>query len=204
MDCDPPRSHEVDRRDLVSGPRQPDLVHRLVLPAGGQRVENVAVRQWAAVRPTHPASNGHRQRAAVAAPRQAGGEPLVDVASAGVRDHEQRLVDSTPREVDGIRERVEVADKGAVRRCGDDEARVSRRGRSEALSPGAQTAENDDQRCNRVSEPARPVRGSPPHGCRFASLSRRRVGEHARDRRRASGHLELLEDVLEVRAHGVR
>ena len=116
-------SHELDRDDLASRPRETDLIHGLVALAGRQREEDVPARQRLSVRPANAAANRHDQRPGVLAPTEVGREPLVFAAAARLGHHDQRLVDPAPGEVDGgLRVGVEVPRERRVAHTRNDEA----------------------------------------------------------------------------------
>ena len=112
-----------------------DDVHRLVLLAGGEAVDDVGGRQRLAVRPPDVLADLERQRLAVLAPAVALGEPLVLAAAAGGRRDHERLVDAAAHERrrrQALDVRVEVAHERRIARAGRDEALVRRGG-----APGA-------------------------------------------------------------------
>ena len=128
--CGCPSADGGDVRALAEGA---DDVHRLVLLAGREAVDDVGGRQRLAVRPLDALADLERQRLAVLAPRVALGEPLVLAAAAGGRRDHERLVDATAHERrrrQSLDVRVEVAHERRIARARRDEALVRGRGRA--------------------------------------------------------------------------
>ena len=88
---------EIDD-DVRVGRREPDHVHRLVLLAGGQAVDDVGRRERLAVRPLDAVLQVEREGLVPVRPLPALREPRIQVAAAGDRADDQRLVEGAAHE----------------------------------------------------------------------------------------------------------
>ena len=116
----------------LAGAGQADAVHDLVLPSGGQAVDDVGRRQRLPVRPPRVVDEVQAQRAVAVRPRVAACEPRLRAGLAQGRDQErlvERALDERAARQTGAGKRVEVLDERRVTRAGHDEAAVSCRRR---------------------------------------------------------------------------
>ena len=117
-----PLSNRGDVRVLTE---HAEDVHRLVLPAGGQAVDDVGSGERPAVGPADALADVQAERPAVLAPRIALREPLVLPAAACRRHDHERLVHAAANEArrrEPLDVRVEEAHERRIARARRDEA----------------------------------------------------------------------------------
>ena len=117
----------LDRGDVRPLAVGADHVHRLVLLAGREAVDDVGRGQRLAVRPLDARAQVQRDLLAVLAPGIALREPLVLLAAAGRRGDHERLVHAAADEGgrgDALHVRVEVANEGWIARARGHQALV--------------------------------------------------------------------------------
>ena len=132
LDDDRVAAGRPDGLDVRVGRCDPDQVHRLVLVAGGEAVDDVERGQRLAVRPRRVLDDVERQGLVPVAPLPGPREPRIRMAATGDARDDQRLVERAAHECSAGQARpgvgVEVLGEGRIAGAGHDEARVPRLG----------------------------------------------------------------------------